>query len=310
MAKWFSQNGNTKPVPGTTVNWNNPFTDNLQFYFTLGEGSGSQVYDSCNKTDPATLVDPPTWSSGTYGTSLNFDGTTDYCENTTLRLPTSAVTLLIVSRSPTSGDTGSAFGNRDSHVGFDTSRCQVHLPFSGTIYWDFGGATGSNRTSYTPDSGFWGRWNVMVFVAGNVGSQIWENGILKASSSTAITRTNVLDGFYLGRFGNDGSRQEINIASVALWNRCLSPEEIVQLSVYPWAPFSSNTTVRTGLSSYVAANVYTTSQLGYSQVGGLQLGMIDSGAGPTPPVVGPPEMSTWFLNTEQPIIPFLEVISY
>lgn len=54
----------------------------------------------------------------------------------------------------------------------------------------------------------------------------------------------------------------------------------------------------------------STSQLGLAQLGLIQLGYIDSGPGPTPPPTPAPEMSTWFLNTEQPIIPFLEVISY
>lgn len=256
MSYWFSQQGASKPPLGARVNWGSPLAAGLQFFLPFSEQSGSHIYDAAGRAESPFLIDAPTWGSGTYGPMLNFNGTSNYLENTTFTLPTSAVTLLIVSRSPTSDDTGSAFGNRDSHVGFDTARCQVHLPFSGTIYWDFGGATGSNRTSYTPDSGFWGRWNVMVFVAGNVGSQIWENGAQKASSGTAITRVNANSGFHIGRYGNDGSRQDIQIATLALWDRCLSAEEIFRLSAQPWLPLSAPSAFRRYV---VSSNVSGTS---------------------------------------------------
>lgn len=52
-----------------------------------------------------------------------------------------------------------------------------------------------------------------------------------------------------------------------------------------------------------------TSQLGLSQLGLLHLGYVDAGA-LTPPPPATVEMSSWYVETSQPIIPFLEVISY
>lgn len=52
-----------------------------------------------------------------------------------------------------------------------------------------------------------------------------------------------------------------------------------------------------------------TSQLGLAQLGVLQLGYIDPGS-LTPPPPATVEMSSWYIGMSQPIIPFLEVISY
>lgn len=54
----------------------------------------------------------------------------------------------------------------------------------------------------------------------------------------------------------------------------------------------------------------STSQLGLSVLGLLQLGFIESGSGPTPPPVVIPSMATWYQPTNQPILFQLEVVSY
>jgi hypothetical protein len=229
--------GSTQPPSGSQINWSLGLSAGLQFFYTFSEASGLALYDAAGRAEPAAFTDAPTWTSGTSGSALSFDGSSDYLENTSLVLPTDAVTIMQIIRSPDSSDIGSSFGNRDSHIGADTARCQTHVPFSGTIYWDFGQSSGANRTQYTPDSTFWDRWHVMFFVAGNVGSQIWEDGSLKISSSTAITRVNSATGFYIGRFGDDGQRQRMLMSSIALWNRCLLPDEILALTAQPYRVF-------------------------------------------------------------------------
>jgi hypothetical protein len=113
----------------------------------------------------------------------------------------------------------------------------------------------------------------MFFVAGNIGSQIWEDGTLKVSKTTPLTRVNAANGFYLGRFGNDGARQLIVMSSVGLWNRCLSASEIIALTEQPYRMLGRTNAARilpisgpsTGTSSVTAAAATMTATGTYAQ---------------------------------------------
>jgi hypothetical protein len=244
MSRFTTNRGLFKPPSGASVRWGHPLTAGLQFAILANEGSGSAVYDAAGRISPSALVNQAAWTVDQYGPCLQFDGTDDHAENTTYPLPTQAVTILQIINTPDGGQTGSSFGNRDSSSA-NSERCQTHLPFSGTVYWDFGGASGSNRTQYTPNSSFWNRWNVMVFVAGPVGSQIWENGVSKASSSTPITRSAGANGFFLARYGTSFVEyQECKLSTVMLWDRCLTNQEIQQVSFEPYSFFTDTRAVR------------------------------------------------------------------
>ncbi len=128
-------------------------------------------------------------SIGTFGSCLEQVNTDDYFERTLETIaPTTQVTVLAIrEKTDTTNRTSALFGVQDTSGGA-LSRCGAHVPWSdGTVYWDFGGQSGANRLSVASLS-FTGveHW---AFTAGRMGLRIYQNGIQRASSATAVTRT-------------------------------------------------------------------------------------------------------------------------
>ena len=176
----------------------------------------------------------PTERLGRNGLAVRFT-TGQAWTNTTITLPTTSGSVVMVALSESSADQGSVFGAYDSA---NAARFQAHFPYSGTVYWDFGGTTdGTTRLSYTPSAGFWGAWRHMAFTAGPRGMAIYEDGVLKASHSTAASRSaSSAAGFYVGRWLDSNTAR---IESLFLYSRQLSAAEVGALFIQPYQMFSS-----------------------------------------------------------------------
>jgi len=126
-------------------------------------------------------------------------------------------------------------------LGFNTATVAqtVHcwLPFSdNTVYWDFGGQSGSNRITYTPspaiDTTVADTW---VFSAGSNGSSIWQNGIQRASQGSSISATLSSSNLYGLITNTKDTITGVIVANLCYtWNRQLSPSEIAAISNDPW----------------------------------------------------------------------------
>lgn len=145
-----------------------------------------------------TVQGASTWGATPKGIALHTDSAASkqgYLYAGSDWLPTSNVTIFVAKRKDdTTNRQSSAFGVSDTAV--NATRCQAHVPWSdGTVYWDFGGSSGSNRVSIaslTMGDDVW------AFRAGASGLAIFQNGISRASSSTAVTRTATTYPFAIG----------------------------------------------------------------------------------------------------------------
>jgi hypothetical protein len=111
-------------------------------------------------------------------------------------------------------------------------RCNVAFVAS-AAYWDFGGTSGPNRISYSLAGVTLYDTDVWVFTAGARGIEIWRNGGLMTSGSTAITRSTSTSNF--GMWDNPGrwyavgySRQQMPKETCAALSRDLWGTAFVQ----------------------------------------------------------------------------------
>ena len=224
-----------KPRLGAKLDTSHPLAQGLLAAWLFNESTGATVGDLTGNA-PLLGINAPIWTPGDRAINTKTDGTASYWHNTSLVLPTQAVSVVMYCRAPNSGVGSSAFGNLDSiNLTYNTFRLQAHFPYGGVIYWDFGGqnTSGGGRVNYTPDAGFWNRWNLMTFVAGNGFQGIYENTTLKTSYAGNPTRTQGLAGFDIGR-GLSALYNPNYVEFCYLYNRVLSPADIANLYANPY----------------------------------------------------------------------------
>lgn len=152
-------------------------------------------------------------------------------------LPQAAVTVAAIRRNKDTTLRAGAFFGLDLDGSELTSRIGAHVPYSdGTVYWDFGGATGVNRLTwggYTKATAI-ERW---VFTGGPAGMFIYFNGVQVASSGTAVSRAaSTLSRFLLNAGQASSFEQESEEINLFL----LLPVQWGQAQVSEWTarPYS------------------------------------------------------------------------
>lgn len=228
--------GLVKPITGTPLDLAHPLSRTLLAAFV--PQSREPFLDPCGA--PWTLLSGPNRVPGRTGSAVGYNGVNEAHLNNTIALPTGGCTVALLLMSPDSASTGSSFGNRDIlDSSFGAYRLQAHLPYAGTIYWDYGGFSGANRLSWTPGSGWFGSWHALVFRAGPSGSSIWSDGVSMASQGTAIVRSDGNRGFSVGAWvGTDSSLYNPNtIEALYLAGREWSDREISAWTADPYAMF-------------------------------------------------------------------------
>lgn len=154
----------------------------------IAPGSGSYLIDALSGKN-YTVTTNPAKGVSSLGQSIAWaGGTNDYIELTTDAddvLDTVNCSILIATVR-TSASTGilPAYGYQVSA----SERAHLHIPYSdNNLYWDFGNATaGSGRLSVSIASYLAaGTINIWGFSAGSRGREIWRNGVLLASNSSA-----------------------------------------------------------------------------------------------------------------------------
>jgi hypothetical protein len=118
-------------------------------------------------------------------------------------------------------------------TGGENQRFQAHAPWSdNNIYWDFGGTSGANRITVTGQSWPLNTWNHLVFVAGSIGMQVFRNGVLVGSSSTAATRFTSSNQLVIGGSlleGNPPYYHAGQIDDAIFWNATLTANEVREI---------------------------------------------------------------------------------
>jgi hypothetical protein len=171
-------------------------------------------------------MDPDSdWVASGGKLALDFDGSDDSVSTSSFAISREITTSVSISVWMTLR----AVGRQSTMFGFESgSRMQTHCPWSdGNIYWDFGGSAAPNRLTVSGQSFALNAWNHMVFIAGAIGSQVWRNGLLIGSSSTAISRTAGNDFFSIGKTGAD--RHSGQIDDFTVYNTALTANEVREI---------------------------------------------------------------------------------
>lgn len=204
--------GTMKPPLGAQVNPDHPFTRGLIFALLAQEGVGRPSITLGIKTPGFSLTygTAYSWTSNREGVAwlTSANGSRIVLTAPPAWLPTTGITITLIIR-----QTGPKPDNMIAVVG--GGAVNVYVPYSdNTVYWDFGGTSAPNRLSVsglTFSSTLPDKW---IFTAGPQGSSIWQNGIKRASQSTAVTRSGAAgEAFYLNNL--EVSPLDINYAAVA-----------------------------------------------------------------------------------------------
>lgn len=154
-----------------------------------------------------------------------------------LVVPTKNVTIVLQQEKTDSNNrVSAAFGV--GPTGFATTQCGAHVPYSdGVVYWDFGGNASSNRVTASGLT-VTGK-NTWIFRAGDLGMQFWQNGIRRANSTTAVSRTlfNSTQALTLFAGAGPSGSDMVKVYAFLIYNRNLTEQEIALLSQDPMLPF-------------------------------------------------------------------------
>lgn len=149
-------------------------------------------------------------------------------------LPTQEITIVLGWRKTDATlRESTAFGT--GGPGTATTRMGCHLPYSdGVVYWDYENTSAGRLTA----SGLTFGNDLWVFTAGQArGMEIWQNGYLRASKTTAEVRTTSANDFYINQgnglvIGSSGDLAQCWL--FRMYNRQLSPSCIAQTFRDPW----------------------------------------------------------------------------
>jgi hypothetical protein len=237
----------TSAVKKTTLK-NTPNTTGLVGYWSFEDGSGTKAEDfSPTGTNTGTLTNGPTWTTGKFGSAVNFDGTDDYIDipvSTNLdanffRNPNWTISMWV---KPTlSGD-----ATQELFMGvWHKPRILLSSP-GGTL--TFSGYVSTVYTPFIVKASYFSAntWTHLTLVSNGTSYLLYKNGIQSASAAyTQIDATATL--FRLGADGSGNGRFSGVMDDVRIYNRALSQAEITAL--YGTTAAKVNTSQNTQLTN-------------------------------------------------------------
>lgn len=227
MAYRRAKNWSYQPPVGTRINWNNPLSRGLKLALPMNEGAGLYAYDAAAKS-VGTFTGGLTWSSNKVGRApYNANSSSQYL-NVPFPWNGGPVTVSFWAVTFTDG----AYSAFATEQGNDNYRFQVHLPFGGSIYWDYGNSSsGRLSTSY---SAYINKLTHVCLVSNSTNFQaIYLNGIQVASQASAANpapgTTIIVLAWPAAGLGFNGT-----VNNFCIWNRVLSNGEAMTLYNNPW----------------------------------------------------------------------------
>jgi len=238
--KGFSAADVQRNFDATKSRYTGLVTDNLVLNLDAGDsnsysGSGTTWTDLSEQGNHATLINNPTYSSNNEG-YLNFDGINDYATLPNMDLTGNEITFSIWTYATSTDSNSSLIFLGDSTAPHGNGRIiQVHLPYSGSYYFDKG-HDGSSSASYDrlsgslPNSDFYQQWVNWAFTANaSTGSmKIYRNASLYASATGKTKTFSNSDGNmkYIAYGGNYYYKGRIS--NLQLYKKELSLSEVTQ----------------------------------------------------------------------------------
>ena len=238
--KGFSAADVQRNFDATKSRYTGLVTDNLVLNLDAGDsnsysGSGTTWTDLSEQGNHATLINNPTYSSNNEG-YLNFDGINDYATLPNMDLTGNEITFSIWTYATSTDSNSSLIFLGDSTAPHGNGRIiHVHLPYSGSYYFDKG-HDGSSSASYDrlsgslPNSDFYQQWVNWAFTANaSTGSmKIYRNASLYASATGKTKTFSNSDGNmkYIAYGGNYYYKGRIS--NLQLYKKELSLSEVTQ----------------------------------------------------------------------------------
>jgi len=221
---------------GTTF-YNSPTNPTVTYNFTAGSYSSLTTFSTPDTSGGGrTLaVNGATQVAGYVGTyALRFDGTNDYLDYTSTDVfpgTTNAISIAFWQNGTVGLANNSILRANDAS---GNRVFNIHMPFSGSIYWDCGnsGTSSYDRINKAAVAGdYSGSWNHWVFTK-NVTSgemKIYLNGVLWHSGS-GLTRTlSAITNFYVGCESPSTLLYDGDLDELAVWAREISAAEVANI---------------------------------------------------------------------------------
>ncbi len=233
---------NVQPQIEVGINYGNPLTAGLT---SVVKGRGSPLRNQISNSvlgSTGTVSTGAIGPRGLAGNAATESGNSSWQDGLsgTLLSTTGATVLAIVKKTDSTNRQSSLFYHGDATAGTPGNFFNLHFPWSdGSVYADFGGISGSNRISYAGQS--FGTDLVVIFAAGAGGSRILVNGVVKASQTSALTRTDGNTTTQWNQYvpASSGFRSDrINLTLGCVWKRELNLAECLTLSNNPWQIFA------------------------------------------------------------------------
>jgi hypothetical protein len=210
---------------------------------SAGGGVKDIFCDSARVAGPAeynaTLTNLTTGGSNQFGKFVEFTaaGTSHHIDWPAggVWVPTNGMTLSLLYEKTDATNRASVAWGIDPVLAGAAYYCHAAMPYSdGVVYFEFGSGNTLSAAGLSFGADHW------VFTAGSRGMEIWQNGILRASSATNPTRSqDVTHVFKIGAglsalgFVADLARY----GSLCMWARQLDLREVWSLNTDPYAPW-------------------------------------------------------------------------
>lgn len=188
-------------------------------------GSGNTWYDLSRRGYTGTLTNGTTFNTANGG-SMVFDGSNDQVAIGNNTYSFSGGTLEIWTKLTTNG-------RQQGFVGFNAPPKYLNLWMStnNLMRWEIIGDSGLTYLAINSTTAFsTGIWYHAVGTFSGALNSIYINGLLENSTTTGATNvpTSITTAAYIGDYGNVAYPLAGNIAVAKLYNRALSPDEVLQ----------------------------------------------------------------------------------
>jgi hypothetical protein len=182
-------------------------------------GTGTTWFDKSGNANNGTLINGPTFNTGSLG-SIVFDGVDDYVNINNTVYSLSGGTLNIWFKR--SGTTATIIG---SYGGSGDQRTPTFYQNGSNIAWEFGSLYGkSTGVSFTDNTWF----NMSMTFNSSFNTNVYINSVL-TNTETSSNPGGFWNQFPIGSYGNYGSSYARgNFSIVQVYNRALSADEVLQ----------------------------------------------------------------------------------
>ena len=219
-----------KPPLGSQLDPQHPLSQGLALRYLMNETSGNRVHDITGNRNHGTLINGPVWVPGRNGSEISFDGIDDkFVIKFAWPKVTGSLIMTIYPLSGASDQSQNPFLNVSDNGVYGAYITPVQNRFPG-IY-NGGWRNFANRPSI---ASVVNTRQCIAYIWYGSTSLLYINGVYRSSegyTSSYLPTGNITIGAdeVSNRFSN------ILVSDVAIWNRALSPAEVQDLYINPYA---------------------------------------------------------------------------